>query len=324
MRRSSLALTSSLVALLLTLSACSDDGDDVVAGDGGGDDGPSLAICGELDAGDLEKLFGEPVTIEEKRFLSAGNCSVTDGEDSPLLAIVSESRETPLDEIVGELTSSSEDHSTEPLEIEGTLDAVELEDTLSGMSSRSLVATVEGGWYAITPFAGATRQDERRIMVATMTMLVGGELPADAVVTPIDVPHPCDLLGDAAVGRALGAAVTAERNDAVDGLRQCLFRPSNDPSTFGTLLTVSDFSDRPSLDGSRAVEDRLGSTEDVEAEGLLEAYVSVRDDDPARVAGWAATQDATYQLTPEAEGEEGAAQVRELLALLGAASATLR
>ncbi|WP_341925462.1 hypothetical protein [Nocardioides psychrotolerans] len=319
MRRASLALTCSLTTLVVALTACSEGGERERADR---DEGPSLPICGALDAAEVEKLVGEPVTIEEKRFLGAGNCSVTGEEDLPILAIISESREASLDEIVTELTSSSEDHSTEPLEIEGTVEAVELEDTMSGISSRSLIATVEGGWYAITPFVGATREDERRVMVAAMTMLVGGDLPADAVFTPVDVPHPCDLLGDAAVAEALGQAVVSERNDGVEGLRQCLFRTS--PEDTFSYLSVSDFADRPSLDAARSLDERSGTVEDVTAPGLLEAFIGVRDDDPSRVTAWAATQDATYQVTPDEESEDGVAEARAILELLGAASVALR
>ncbi len=323
MHRAALPLTSVLVALLLMLTACS--GDDADRPSGGGADGDgagrSLEICGALQTDDLERLVGEPVTIEDKRLLGAGICHVKGAEGSQILSIVSESKEAALDDIVQELVLSAEDHRTEMLEIEGAVEAAEVEDTMSGMSSRSLVATVEGGWYAITPFVGATRDDERRIMVAAMTLLLGGELPADAVIAPIDVPHPCDLVDEAAAARVLGRAVTSERNDAVDGLRQCYFRPNDDPAAF---VIVSDFADRPALEGIRGLEDRLGSVEDVTADGLVEAFLSARDDDPTRVTGWAATQDATYQVSPDPESADALDQARGLLELLGAAAATLR
>ena len=321
MRRPSLALTSTLVALLLALTACSDSGSDGDGSRADGDDGSSLAVCGALDADDLEPLLGEPVTIEERRFLSAGICNVSGAEATPLLSIVSEARDAPIDEIVEELAVSSDSHTTETLELEGTLEAVELEDTLSGLSSRSLVATVEGGWYAVTTFVGPTREDERRVMVAMMTLLLGGEMPAGAVVAPVDVPHPCDLLDDAAVSRVLGQVVVSVRNDAVEELRQCLYRPTADPAS---SVSVSDFTDRPSVEGFRGLEDRLGSVEDVVAPGLVEAFVGVRDDDPGRVTAWAATQEATYQVTPDRDSEDALEQARALLELLGAASAAQR
>ncbi|MEO9325472.1 hypothetical protein ABFT23_18410 [Nocardioides sp. C4-1] len=232
MRRAVVALP----VLLLALAGCGDGG----SPDDADDPSPSrttaeaISACGDLTDADVARLTGQgDVTHVEKQQPFGSVCTFT-ADGSPSVMILAGGGATTAADIVELSTPTSDEGevSTEDVEVPGTDEALLVTDTSYDLTTTSLVAVVGDVGYTVYG-TGPTADDEGRVAIAVLTILLGGTS---------DVPdaepqaHPCDALTGEEVGTVLDTRVTAQRGELGDGLR-CTY---GGPDGVGVLVYTLD------------------------------------------------------------------------------------
>lgn len=211
------------LALLLALAACSEDGRD---GDGDRDDGGSskrsdadlATSCDALGDDEASALLGFALTRKDSDLPGGVSCTYFGADDSGYLNVVVVDEDASF-ETLYDLVGSPEDVTSEPIDVPGSEEALLVDDRAGSLPLTSVVARGDGEVFTVYP-TGLTREDEVRIAVGALTVLLGGEPDPTAAVDRGEVPLPCDLVTEAEAQSALGLPVTATRLES-GSVRAC-------------------------------------------------------------------------------------------------------
>lgn len=311
-----------LLVSVLALAACGGTGSD---GEGeerddrsgsGSSAAPAAGVspCGELTDADVERLTGLEVTHRERELPGGGATCTFTSDGAPVVMVLTAVTDEGIDDLVDAARVGDEDQtSTEPVEIEGTTDAVLLTDSAYDLATTSVVATTGEVGYTVYG-SGPTSAEEGRVAVAALTILLGGESDAPAAAA---AQAPCDALTAEEVSEVLGARFTAEEDDlgtADRGLPACFYTGPGEVDV--TALALDRTAPLESLTAGYA---RTGAdVEELDVEGLSAAYLVLKPTGSESADLYVAAPGGTYGVTVRAETREQASRLaRELAPALG-------